>query len=237
MPAIVALVAGNFPQERRSAAYGLIAAAGAIAVAAGPLIGGAVTTFASWRWVFVGEVVIVAVILRRAAQDPGHAGPRPGCAFDLFGAVLSIVGLSLTVFGVLRSGTWGFVRPKPGGPVVLGVSPVVWLVLGGLLVIAGLLAWESHLEHGGGEPLFRPSMFHNVQMTGGLVAFFFQFMVQSGIFFTIPAVPLRGAGAECPPDRAPPPPPLGDPAPRRPPRTPPGPEGLSPDRWSVSACS
>jgi Na+/melibiose symporter-like transporter len=114
------------------------------------------------------------------------AGPEARVSFDLFGAVLSIVGLSLTVFGVLRSGTWGFVRPKPGGPVVLGVSPVVWLVLAGLLVIAGLLAWESRLERRGGEPLFRPSMFRNVQMTGGLVAFFFQFMVQSGIFFTIP---------------------------------------------------
>jgi EmrB/QacA subfamily drug resistance transporter len=185
MPAIVALVAGNFPQDRRSAAYGLIAAAGAVAVAAGPLIGGAVTTFASWRWVFVGEVVIVAVILvgLRRIHD---TGPEARVHFDLVGAVLSIIGLALTVYGVLRSGTWGFVRPKPGGPVVLGVSPVVWLVLAGLLVLASLVMWESHLEQGGGEPLFRPSMFHNVQMTGGLVAFFFQFMVQSGIFFTIP---------------------------------------------------
>jgi EmrB/QacA subfamily drug resistance transporter len=185
MPAIVALVAGNFPQERRAAAYGLIAAAGAIAVAAGPLIGGAVTTFASWRWVFVGEVVIVGVILvcLRTIRD---SGPEARVRFDLFGAVLSVVGLSLTVFGVLRSGVWGFVRPKPGGPVLLGVSPVVWLVLSGLLVVGGLLMWESRLEARGGEPLFRPSMFHNVQMTGGLVAFFFQFMVQSGIFFTIP---------------------------------------------------
>ena len=55
MPAIVALVAANFPAERRAGAYGLVAAAGAMAVAAGPLIGGAVTTFASWRYVFVGE--------------------------------------------------------------------------------------------------------------------------------------------------------------------------------------
>jgi EmrB/QacA subfamily drug resistance transporter len=185
MPAIVALVAGNFPPERRSYAYGLIAAAGAIAVAAGPLIGGAVTTFASWRWVFVGEVVIVAAILlglRRIEDTPPEARVR----FDGLGAVLSIVGLSLTVFGVLRSGVWGFVKPKPAGPTVLGVSPVVWLVLGGLLVIGGLVLWEGHLEERGGEPLFRPSMFRNVQMTGGLVAFFFQFMVQSGIFFTIP---------------------------------------------------
>ena len=63
MPAIVALVATNFPAQKRPAAYGLVAAAGAMAVAVGPLIGGAATTFASWRYVFVGEVVIVVLIL------------------------------------------------------------------------------------------------------------------------------------------------------------------------------
>src|SRR5215204_2528436 len=51
LPAIVALVAGNFPAERRPAAYGLVAAAGAIAVAVGPLVGGFCTTYFSWRWV------------------------------------------------------------------------------------------------------------------------------------------------------------------------------------------
>ena len=185
MPAIVALVAGNFSRERRSYAYGIIAAAGAIAVAAGPLIGGAVTTFASWRWVFVGEVVIVGIILLglRRIQD---VAPESRKRFDLLGALLSVVGLSLTVFGVLRSGVWGVVKPKPGAPQLFGVSAVVWLVLGGLLFIGALLMWESRLEEQGGEPLFRPSMFRNIQMTGGLVAFFFQFMVQGGIFFTIP---------------------------------------------------
>src|ERR1700710_2305535 len=54
LPAIVALVASNFATERRPAAFGLVAAAGASAIALGPLIGGAATTYASWRWVFVG---------------------------------------------------------------------------------------------------------------------------------------------------------------------------------------
>ena len=63
LPAIVALVASNFPPEGRPRAYGLVMAAGAIAVALGPLIGGIATTYFSWRWVFVGEVVIVAAIL------------------------------------------------------------------------------------------------------------------------------------------------------------------------------
>ena len=69
LPAIVALVAGNFPAERRPAAYGLVAAAGAIAVALGPLIGGFFTTYFSWRWVFAGEVLVVLVILLLDAPD------------------------------------------------------------------------------------------------------------------------------------------------------------------------
>ena len=185
LPAIVALVAGNVPKEGRSAAYGLIAAAGAIAVAAGPLIGGAVTTFASWRWVFVGEVVLVAVILlflRRIHDTP----PEERRPFDLVGAALSVAGLSLTVYGVLRSGTWGWVRPTANAPSLGGVSLVFWLVIAGLLLLGALVEWESHRVATDREPLFRPSMFANRQMTGGLVQFFFQFFIQSGVFFTIP---------------------------------------------------
>src|SRR5260370_5297916 len=63
LPAIVALVAGNFATQRRPAAYGLVAAAGAAAIAVGPLIGGFATTYFSWRWVFAGEVALVLGIL------------------------------------------------------------------------------------------------------------------------------------------------------------------------------
>ncbi len=185
MPAIVALVAGNFPRQRRSAAYGLIAAASAVAVAAGPLIGGAVTTFASWRWVFAAEAVIVVIILAalRKIQD---APPAGRVHFDVIGALLSVAGLYLTVFGVLRSGTWGWVRAKPGGPELLGTSPVVWLVIGGLLAIYCFFLWEGHVESGGGEPLVSPPMLRNTRLAGGLSMFFFQFLIQAGVFFTIP---------------------------------------------------
>src|SRR5205085_6371910 len=68
MPAIVALVASNFDKPDRPRAYGLVAASAAIAAALGPLIGGIFTTYASWRWVFAGEVLIVAVILMLARR-------------------------------------------------------------------------------------------------------------------------------------------------------------------------
>src|SRR5215217_1995379 len=73
MPAIVALVAGNFPPEGRPRAYGLVGAAGAIAIAVGPLIGGLATTYASWRLVFAGEVllgIVIFVFARRIADAP-----------------------------------------------------------------------------------------------------------------------------------------------------------------------
>ncbi len=185
LPAIVALVAVNFPTERRSAAYGMIAAASAIAIAAGPLIGGAVTTFASWRYVFVGEVVIVLVILvalRRIADRP----TEPTGRFDLVGAGLSIVGLAALVFGVLRSSQWGVVTPKPGAPSIFDVSLVTWLILGGLVLLWLFSMYEGHLESSGRDPLVRPTMLKNSQLVGGLSLFFFQYVIQMGVFFVIP---------------------------------------------------
>ena len=185
MPAIVALVASNFPAARRPAAYGLVAAAGAIAVAVGPLIGGFFTTYFSWRWVFAGEVLVVLVILvltRRIADAPAESRPR----LDLVGAGLSALGLGLLVFGVLRSSVWGWIQPKSGGPSWAGLSPTVWLVLAGLFVIWIFFRWEARLESTGREPLVRPAMLRNRQLSGGLTMFFFQYLVQAGLFFVVP---------------------------------------------------
>ncbi|MBO0883133.1 MAG: MFS transporter [Mycobacterium sp.] len=185
MPAIVALVASNVPPQGRPSAYGLIAAAGAVAVAVGPLIGGAVTTYASWRLVFAGEVVIVVVILilaRRMHDVPPTQRPR----LDFVGSILSVLGLGMAVYGVLRSGIWGWITPKAGAPDIFGLSPTAWLLVVGLLVVRGLFAWESRLERTGGDPLVRPSLFRHRQLVGGLTMFLFQYLVQAGIFFTIP---------------------------------------------------
>jgi MFS family permease len=185
MPAIVALVASNFARPERPRAYGLVASAGAIAVAAGPLIGGLFTTYLSWRLVFLGEVLVVLAILaltRRMADTP----PDAGAGIDLVGTGLSALGLGLVVYGILRSGTWGFVQPKPEAPELLGLSPVVWLVLAGGVVLRLFLTWENHrLEHGQ-SALIDPAMLQNRTLRGGLTAFFFQYLLQAGLFFTVP---------------------------------------------------
>ncbi|MFI6001306.1 MFS transporter [Streptomyces sp. NPDC051366] len=185
LPAIVALVASNFAVERRPAAYGLIAAAAAIAIGLGPLIGGVATTFFSWRWVFAGEVVVVLVILvlaRRAADAPPEHRPR----IDLLGAVLSAVGIGLFVYGLLRTSEWGWFLPKAGAPSWFALSPVVWLMLAGVLLVWLFFRWEERLVARGTEPLVDPEFLHNRQLTGGLTMFLFQYLVQMGVFFVVP---------------------------------------------------
>ncbi|HTA33603.1 MAG TPA: MFS transporter [Solirubrobacteraceae bacterium] len=185
LPSIVALVAGNFPAARRPAAYGLVAAAGAIAIALGPLIGGLATTYASWRWVFAGEVILVVVILvlaRRAEDPPPDRRPK----IDLIGAVLCAAGLGVFVFGVLKSGSWGWVAPKTGAPQWFGISPVPWLMVAGLALVWSFLHWEARMVTRGEEPLVDPALLRNAQLAGGLTMFFFQYLLMMGVFFLLP---------------------------------------------------
>jgi MFS family permease len=185
LPAIVALVASNFAARERPRAYGLVASAGAIAVAAGPLIGGFFTTYLSWRLVFAGEVIVVIVILflNRKTAD---VAPETGVHLDLVGTAFSAVGLGLIVYSILKASAWGMVQPKAGAPVWFGLSPVVWLMLAGGCVLWGFLVWENHLLANGREPLVDPALLKVPVLRGGLASFSFQYLLQAGLFFVIP---------------------------------------------------
>ena len=185
MPAIVGLVAGNFPPARRPRAYGLIAAAAAIAIAVGPVVGGFMTTYYSWRYVFAGEVIIVIAIFflaRRAQDEPVGQRPR----IDGVGAALSAAGLALLVLGVLMSSTWGWLLPKEGATSLLGLSLTVWFIIAGLFLLWLFMRWQHRLERAGKEPLIAPSLLRHQQLTGGLITFLFLFLIQAGVFFTVP---------------------------------------------------
>jgi MFS family permease len=185
LPAIVALVAANFDRAERPRAYGLVTAAAAVAVAVGPIVGGLFTTYLSWRYVFAGEVLLVIAILVLSGRIAGGEAERK-VKLDLVGTALSALGLGLIVFGILRSGTWGFVRARPDAPEWIGLSPVIWLLLGGGAVLALFVAWENRLLARGREPLVDPSILRVPVLRGGLTSFFFQYFLQGGMFFAMP---------------------------------------------------
>jgi MFS family permease len=192
IPGIAALTAANYEGKDRALAYALIGGITAAAVAVGPLIGGWVTTNASWRYVFAGETVIVTVIILlrgQIAQAP-KAGHRP--KMDVIGSVLSVAGLGLAVFGILMGSKWGFVKPL-GAPTIngteitpLGFSVVPFMVLAGLGILGGFVQWEERRNRLGLDRLLDTALLKITQLRAGLTTLLGQQLVLMGLFFVIP---------------------------------------------------
>src|SRR2546423_1187968 len=102
----------------------------------------------------------------------------PSLGVLIFGwSFLEGVGAALILLGILRSGAWGFVQPKPGAPEWLGLSPAIWLVLAGGVVLVLFIVWENRRLARRAEPLVDPAMLRNPTLRGGLTSFFFQYLL------------------------------------------------------------
>lgn len=190
MPTVTALVAGNFTGAHRARAYGVIAAAAAVAVAAGPIVGGFVTANASWRWVFAAEVVIAFVLLAGSTRIPDVA-VETRAKLDVVGALLSAAGLAAIVYGVLQSSSWGWVEPRvPSGddatPQLAGISLSAWLLVAGIVLLWLLVVWLHRRISTGRTPLFDPVLLDNRRLRSGLTALLTQYFVSGGAFFVVP---------------------------------------------------
>jgi MFS family permease len=192
IPAIAALIAQNYEGPDRALAYGLVGGVAAAAIAVGPVIGGFVTSAFTWRLVFLGEVVIVAVILlvrNRMRSAPRDANPP---SLDIVGAVLSASGLAIIVLAILQSSTWGFIVPR-SGPTIngqeiapLGFSVVPFLILIGLGVLYLFEAWENRLERLGRDRLLDLALLRIVPLRAGLSTLAIQQLLILGTFFVLP---------------------------------------------------
>jgi MFS family permease len=192
VPAIAALTAATYEGRERALAYALLGGIAAVAIAAGPLIGGWVTTELSWRYVFAAETVVVIGILlvrRQIVQAPA-AERRP--QLDIVGVAFSAAGLGLIVFAILRSSVWGFVQPRTPPTIdgteitPLGFSPVPFMVLGGLALLWAFTAWEQRRRRLGRDQLLDTALLGIAQLRAGLSTLVGQQLVLMGTFFVIP---------------------------------------------------
>jgi len=186
LPALAALVGGNYTGPQRAAAYGVIGGLAGAGIAVGPLLGGWMTTYLTWRLVFAGEVVVVVFILltMRWIADAPATGPRR--TLDVVGAALSVVGLALVVLGVLQSGAWGWLRPLDPPFTVFGFSPTPFVIAAGLVVLGLLRSWLRARENKGLDPLVRWGLFDNPPLRAAVSTLVAQNLILLGLFFTIP---------------------------------------------------
>jgi MFS family permease len=193
IPPIYILITVAFADlESRARYFGIVSGAGGLGAAAGPLLGGLITSAISWRVSFGVQVLVVAwiLVLARRITDPPRQGARP--RFDLAGAVLSAAGLFFVVFGILQSGTYGwFVARKDfevAGTVVLpkgGVSPVWLYVAVGALILAWFLLHVRSRERAGKDPLVSIRLFRNRASNLGLATQTIQWLTLQGTFFVL----------------------------------------------------
>lgn len=193
LPALAALVGGTYQGRDRAVAYGVIGGLAGAGIAVGPLLGGWLTTYATWRLVFAGEVVLVLAMLALlgwVAKDPPRATER--ARLDITGTVLSAAGLALIVLGVLQSSSWGWLRPRNPPFTVLGFSPTVFVIAAGGVLLGFLRAWENRLTRQrrtgarAPEPLIRFSLFGVAPLRSGLTMLLSQNLILLGLFFVIP---------------------------------------------------
>jgi MFS family permease len=175
IPPIYILITVLFSDLKdRAKWFGVVSGAAGLGAAAGPLIGGLITSYISWRASFLLQVAVVAgiALLARRIDDPPLPAERP--AFDVLGAVLSAAGLFFVVFGILQTNTYGW-----------GLSRVWLYVVLGVVILAFFFVHARARERGGRTPLVSPSLFRNRTSNLGLVTQHVQWLVLQGVFFVI----------------------------------------------------
>lgn len=191
IPATAALIAMNYKGKDRVIGYTAIGAASGIAVALGPLIGGYLTTYYSWRYVFVAETIIMAGVLLYSFTLKDKSVPSK-IKLDIPSVFLSAGGMVLLVFGILQSKTWGWVTPKAipeigGNPIApLGISIVAYLILIGVLVLWYFYKRQVMLESNNLNPLLRVSMLNIKVLRSGLGVLSGQYFITAAVFFVLP---------------------------------------------------
>jgi MFS family permease len=171
LPAMQSLIHGNFDGGERRRAYAQVGASAAIATAVGPVLGGFITTFLSWRVGFLLELVLIAIVLTGIGmiKDVAYTGPRQ---IDALGAVLSVLGMGGIVLSIL---VW-----QEGGEYVAGLLVI------GALALGALVWWLVRRKREGKAALIDPGLFESSYFRLGISQQTLQQIALGGMMIALP---------------------------------------------------
>jgi EmrB/QacA subfamily drug resistance transporter len=171
LPSMQSLIHGNFQGAAQKKAYALVGAAAAIAAAVGPLLGGFITTYLSWRVGFLLEDLIIVIVLSgiRLVRDAPYTGPR---RVDPVGAVLSVLGMGGIVLGIL---VW-----QEGGESVAALMAI------GAIALVALAYWLARRKRQGKPTLLDPELFRSKIFRFGISEQMLQQISLGGMMIALP---------------------------------------------------
>ena len=171
MPATVSIISGTYSGERRTVALAIVGVMGAVAAAIGPLFGGVMTTFLSWRYGFACELIGVILILVLQSKIPNFTPTESRKDLDITGAIISLIGLVLLVLGILS-----LTKEFNTSLIVIVVGIIALLIF----------AWfENRRKRNGKVPLFDMDLLKDRNLRAGTTILLLAYLSMSGALFAV----------------------------------------------------
>ena len=171
MPATVSIISGTYHGEKRTVALAIIGVMGAIAAAIGPLFGGVMTTFLSWRYGFACELIAVILILVLQGRIPNFTPTESRSDLDITGAIISIIGLVLLVFGILS--------------LTKDFSTSIAVIIVGIIALIGFAWFELRRKRNGKVPLFDIELLKDRNLRTGTTIMLIAYLSMGGALFAV----------------------------------------------------
>ena len=171
MPATVSIISGTYSGEKRTVALAIVGVMGAIAAAIGPLFGGVMTTFLSWRYGFACELIIVFIILLMQSKIPNFVPTESKSDLDITGAIISFVGLVLLVLGILSLSK--------------DITTSVATIILGLIALVGFALFEIRRKRNGKVPLLDMALFKDRNLRVGSIILLLSYLAMGGALFAV----------------------------------------------------
>ena len=192
MPLAFTLIAANYDGRQRALCFGVLAGVQASAAAVGPILGGVLTTYLSWRWGFGGEVIIALLIFPLLPFVRELTSRERTVELDWWGTIFSTAGMLLIVLGFLAAGRYGWWSSRRTFELfdtrihLFGLSPTPILIAIGLALIVVFVHWQIHRESIGKSPLVRMRVLTNTRFMAGATTYIMRSAFLSGLLFVLP---------------------------------------------------
>ena len=171
LPATLSIISGTYSGEKRTIALAIVGVMGATAAAIGPLFGGIMTTFFSWRYGFACELIIVVIILILQNKIPHFEPTESKSELDIVGAIISIIGLVLLIVGILS--------------LTYDITTSIIIIILGIIILIGFGRFEIGRKRKGKVPLLDVELFKDTNLRVGTILMVLCYIIMGGGLFAI----------------------------------------------------